>query len=160
MLKEVFGLVTVSPAVRLSHDLGLEKDGAHIAVWHPEEVPTPADAKRLFHGHGSGFRRTHPDRQPQPVTDELKSFVAALKARFETGNVWCGTFAAKEGFVIIPIDRKKLGLVKPVAAKLARRHGLTCYDPETGKLVRSQAPAAGGSGPATAVKRAATRTSG
>jgi hypothetical protein len=138
MLKEVFGLVTVTPAVRLNHDMGLVTAVAHLAVWHPDEAPTAAGAKRLFYAHASGFRRKHPNRQPQPVTDELRAFVTELKARFADDDVWQGTFAAKEGFVIMPIARKKLARVKPVAVKLARRHGLACYDPERGLLARAK----------------------
>jgi hypothetical protein len=138
LLKEVFGLVAVTPAVRLNHDLGLLKDVSHLAVWHAEQPFTPAGAKRLFYRNASGFRRTHPDRQPQPVTDDLRAFVAELKARFKDDDVWKGTFAAKEGFVIIPIERKKLARVKPVVVKLARRHGLTCYDPGRGLLARAK----------------------
>jgi hypothetical protein len=93
------------------------------------------DAKRLFYAQASTFRRNHPDRQKQPVTDELREFVNDLKTHFQSENVWVGTFAAKEGLIVIPVKRRRIASVWPVAEKLARRHGLICYDPENHKLV-------------------------
>ena len=134
LLKEFFGLVTVSPAVRLSHDLGLERGVAHLAVW-PATGPIMADeARRMFYGCGSGFRRTHPDRKRPAPTEGLKKAVAELKAAFPSPRTWRGTFSAREGFVIVRWARKHFPAVWTVTARLAREHGLACYDPEDNRV--------------------------
>lgn len=135
VLKEFFGLVAVTPAVRLSHDLGLEKSAAHLALWAAAGPVTPADARRLFYGCGSGYRRSHPDRQRPAPTDGLKKAVAGLKAAFPSPRTWRGTFSPREGFVIMPVARTHFPQVWKVVARLAREHGLACYDPEAGRVV-------------------------
>jgi hypothetical protein len=135
LLKEFYGLVPVTPAVRLSHDLGLERSAAHLAIWPATKPVTRESAKRLFYGCGSGYRRTHPDRKRPAPTDALKKAVDELKAAFPNGKVWQGTFSAREGFVIVPVKRKHFPTIWPTAARLAKQHGLACYDPEAERVV-------------------------
>jgi hypothetical protein len=140
-LKEVFGLVSTTAAVRLNHDLGLLTSVAHLGVWHSRGSVAAPLAKRLFYGHGSGFRRSHPDRVRQPVTDELRLFVKELKSQFN-GDTFNGDFSANEGFVIIPVNRRRFRAVWVAAERLARRHRLACYDPEADHV--SGSPSAAG----------------
>ena len=138
MLKELFGVVKVSPAVRLSHELGLWVQSVHVAVWQPAGAVTKADAKRQFYAQASDFRRSHPERKRYAATEELKAFVAALKSAFDGKDVWNGTFRASEGYVVVPIVRTKARVVLPVIARLASEHRLACYYPETEKLTQAQ----------------------
>jgi hypothetical protein len=138
MLKEVFGLVPVSGTMRLHYDLGLLTGIANLAVWHPAGAVTKKDARRLFYDHVTTFRRPSPGRKRQRVTDELKDFVTELKERFEADDVWANTFSASEGFVIIAVKPKKFAGVWAEATRLARRHGLACYDPVAHQLCRRE----------------------
>jgi hypothetical protein len=135
MLKEVFGLIKVSPAVRLNHDLGLLTRSAHMAVWDAAKKVNKHDAKRLFYANASRFRRNRPGPERQPVTERLKAFVADLKTGFDSKDVWEGKFSAQEGFVIVPVKRRQFRPVWAAAGKLARKRGLACYDPETERLL-------------------------
>lgn len=139
MLKEFFGLVAVSPAVRLAHDLNLKKKACHLAVWHPNAPASKEDAKRQFYAQICHFRPKRPNRDAYPISEELKAFVAELKAEFASDDVWKSNFDAKERFVTISVKRKKFAAVWAMATRLARRHGLACYDPQAEKVCQGQA---------------------
>jgi hypothetical protein len=106
-----------------------------MAVWDAAKKVNKQDAKRLFYANASRFRRSRPGPKRQPVTEQLKAFVADLKTRFDSKDVWQGKFSAQEGFVIVPVKRRQFRPVWAAAGKLARRRGLVCYDPESERLL-------------------------
>jgi hypothetical protein len=63
--------------------------------------------------------------------------VDALKAHFRGSDVWgWGSFRAKEGFVIIPVDGERFADVWPVAARLAKEQEIALYDPQAHRVAR------------------------
>jgi hypothetical protein len=133
-LKQVFKLVKTTRSQDLFADFGFGLETVHLALWTPEEPATMADAHRLFKAYGAWFLKTHPDRVKPPVTDALKACVQDLKAAFKGPDIFRGNFGAKEGFVMIPVEKPAYKKVRPVITKLAKQHGVTLYDSDADKV--------------------------
>jgi hypothetical protein len=138
-LAEVFGLVPVDGATRLSHDLGLGPMHLHLAAWDAgRSAVTAARARELFYAYvGSNPVKDQPLRGTVRATARTRRFVEELKAHFKDTDVWgWGTFRAAEGFVIIPVDGERLAEVWPVAVRVGKAHGITVYDAQANRVVR------------------------
>ena len=153
-LAEVFGLVPVDGATRLSNDLGIGPMHLHLAAWDSgRSVVTVAEAKQLFYAYvRSNPVKYQPLRGTVRPTAKTRQFIHELKAHFKQDDVWgWGSFRAGEGFAIIPVDGERFAEVWSVSVRLGNETGITVYDPQANHVVRPQ----GGRGTARTEHRAA-----
>jgi hypothetical protein len=142
-LRQTFGLEPMTGSERLMNEVGVGSLAHHLAVWSAHGAVTAEQAFQLF----TAYVRKDRDRPAVPPTADLRQFVRELRTHYSrpgaegSDQPWAGKFRAAEGFMIVPIKKFRADEVREVALGLARRHGLTVYDPHLEEVL-VESPAA------------------
>jgi hypothetical protein len=130
-LRKLFGLEPMTGTDRLMNEVGVGSLAHHLAVWSAPERVTAEQAFALF----TAYVRKDRDKPTVPATAPLRQFVHELRSYYNRrcaageDQPWVGKFRVAEGFMIVPIKHIRADEVREVVRGLARRHGLTAYDP-------------------------------
>jgi hypothetical protein len=108
-----------------------------LAIWDSLNVITNSEAHELFAEslkHQTRPKRTKPGRKLQRCINKLKREFPF--DRDADSCPWSSNFSADEGFVLLGIEEEFEDSVPRQVRKLAREHGLYCYDPQTRRLYK------------------------
>jgi hypothetical protein len=129
MLRQLAGLEPMTTVERLSHELGVGTLAHSFAVWSAERRVSAQEAYRLY----AAYVRKDRDRPTVKPTPALRQFVRDFRKHYATAAAgdepWVNPFRAAEGFMILAIKKFRADEVRGVVRELARRHGLTVYEP-------------------------------
>lgn len=138
-LQKTFGLVTRTREEQLQVHLGWDKNDHHIAVWDSPGTPSRVDVDDLVLAYARKLRPLPSMR----VTPALEAFIEELKQTYpgrprSQGSPFRAGFAAREGFVMIPIWAERIAEVWRKARELAARHGVHACHVNPGRLATSK----------------------
>jgi hypothetical protein len=136
LLKQLFGVERRTGTDRLIQEVGVGSLNYHFAIWSAVQPVTTEEAFQLFAAYVAKDREK---RTVRPTT-ALENFVKDLKENFSSWHEspCTGKFSADEGFMIIPLRKACVDVVYTIVRKLARKHGVSAYDPHAGKIFVKQ----------------------
>jgi len=112
-----------------------------LAIWEGERPASDAEAAEVF---GQLVDRYLEQRVEEPTSPAIRSFAEALFERWPDITVegsddspWSIGPISYENigtFFYVPMRFDRARAATEVAADLAAKHGLVCFDPQTGKL--------------------------
>jgi hypothetical protein len=116
----------------------LESSRFFLGVWNCNTAISDGEAARLYASLSEGLNTT------AGFSDELYAFYSHLIRRYpeidlvpenELENCpWASAIDMSDTYVIMAIQPNKSAQVLPVVMALAKQHGLTCFDPQAGKV--------------------------
>ena len=138
MLQKTFGLVKRSREEQLQFHHGWDEGDHHIAVW---DAPGTVNRSELDDIVLAYARKLRP-LPPMLVTPALEAAIDELKRTYpgrprSEGSPFRANFAAREGFVMIPVWDVRIIEVWRKARELAAKHGVQAYHVNTGRMAKS-----------------------
>jgi hypothetical protein len=134
-LRKLWGVAPATGTERMYYDLGVGSLAHHLAVWDARRPVTAEQAYVLL----AAYVRKERDKPVIAPTAALEQFVRDFKAEFAgPDHPWMGSFRAAEGFMIVPVAKRRVDEIRAAARALAIQHGLTLYDPHRETIIVRQ----------------------
>jgi hypothetical protein len=110
-----------------------------LVVWRGPRPNDAVEAARFYEAHMRAVEdgEAPPSRAIQSFLDEVTDRIPAERDPL-VGSAWAGSAwdDAVGDVAILTFRPDRAGVVLDVCGRVAAEHGLVCYDPQTGSLVR------------------------